>query len=96
MTKYIVETISMFRIRYVVEGESKEHAMDEVTCKLGGNSDEDFKEFSQQHLDEIITSSREITDEEYLKIFDEDNAYLSSWADEEKFRFVNVIDYSAV
>ena len=31
MPKYLVETISMFRIRYVVDCESPEHAKDTVT-----------------------------------------------------------------
>ena len=31
MPKYLVETISMFRIRYVVECENAEHAKDTVT-----------------------------------------------------------------
>lgn len=91
MAKYLVETISMFRIRYVVEGKSKEHAMDEVVCKLGG--EEKFQEFSQHHIDEVISSVREVTDEKYLEIFDEDNDYLSGWEDEKKLEFINVIDY---
>ena len=91
MSKYVVETISMFRIRYVIEAKSKEHAMDELTCKLG--VDDNFKEFSQHHIDEVISSVREVTDEEYLEIFDEDNAYLSGWEDEKKLEFINVIDY---
>ena len=91
MAKYVVETISMFRIRYVIEAKSKEHAMDEFTCKLG--VDDNFKEFSQHHIDEVISSTREVTDEEYLEIFDEDNAYLSGWEDEKKLEFINFIDY---
>ena len=73
MPKYLVETVSLFRIRYVVEANEDTHATDEVVMN---NADD---EFSQKHLDEIITSTREITDEEYLKLFDEDNDYLIPW-----------------
>ena len=90
MPKYVVETISMFRMRYVVEGKSSEHAMDEVVMNLTGS---DFKEFSQHHVDEVITSSREIDDEEYLKMFDEDNDYLKDWDLEQKMQYVNKINY---
>ena len=89
MAKYLVETISMFRMRYVIEGQDETHACDEVTMNNDGN----LREFSQLHLDEIISSSREISDEEYLALFNRDNDYLAGWTDEEKFSFVNEIDY---
>jgi len=87
---YVVETISMFRMRYVVEAKEAEHAADEVVFSLGNT---EFKEFSQHHVDEVITSTREITQEEYLKQFDIDNDYLLTWTDEQKLGFVNKIDY---
>lgn len=91
MAKYLVETISMFRMRYVVEAECAEHAKDEVTMNNDGN----LHEFSQHHLDEIITSTREIDREEYLRMFNEDNDYLQDWDEEQKFKFVNVINYDS-
>jgi hypothetical protein len=87
---YIVETISMFRMRYVVEALEEGHALDEVVCGIGNT---DFQEFSQHHVDEVITSSREISFDEYLKIFDKDNDYLQSWTEEKKMEFINKIDY---
>lgn len=87
---YLVETISMFRMRYVVEAKESEHACDEVICSLGN---ENFKEFSQKHVDECITSCWELTEEEYLDTFDQDNDYLSSWDVEQKKSFINKIDY---
>ena len=87
---YIVETISMFRMRYVVEALEEEHAQDEVVCGLGNT---DFQEFSQHHVDEVITGSREITKEEYIKMFDKENDYLEKWPEEQKMSFINKIDY---
>lgn len=86
MPKYLVESISMHRIRYVVECESAEHAKDAVTMN-------EAEEFSQAHLDEIITSARQIDDAEYLCLFDEDNDYLQGWDEDQKFKFVHRVDY---
>lgn len=90
MPKYLVETISMFRMRYVIEALEETHACDEVVMN---NSEGFLREFSQLHLDEIITSSREIDDAEYLRLFDRDNDYLKDWTDDQKFNAVNVLDY---
>lgn len=84
MPKYLVETISMFRIRYVVECESASHAKDTVTLN-------EAEEFSQIHIDEMITSTREIDDAEYLRVFDEDNDYLREWTEGQKFKFVHKV-----
>lgn len=90
MTKYLVETISVFRMRYVVEAQCAEHAADEVTM-----NDSKLSEFSQLHIDEMITSTREINTEEYLRIFDEDNVYLRNWDNLQKLSSINVVDYDA-
>lgn len=91
MAKYLVETISMFRMRYVVEAKNKFDAMDEVTMNDNG----ELREFSQKHIDENITDAREIDREEYLRMFNEDNDYLQDWDEEQKLTFVNVIDYDS-
>lgn len=90
MPKYLVETISVFRMRYVVEAECAQHAKDEVTM----NNDGQLHEFSQLHIDEMITSTREIDRAEYLRLFDEDNSYLAGWDEDSKLQYVNVIDYT--
>jgi hypothetical protein len=87
MPKYLVETVSLFRIRYVIEANEASHAADEVVMNNIDN------EFSQKHIDELITSTREITDEEYLKLFDEDNQYIMQWDEDSKFKFVNKVNY---
>lgn len=87
---YLVETVSIFRQRYVVEAYEAEHAADEVVMGVSGS---DLKEFSQQHLDELISSTREITADEYLKLFDEDNDYLKAWSLPQKMQCINTIDY---
>lgn len=86
MPKYLVETISMHRIRYVVECKSADDAKDTVILN-------EAEEFSQLHIDEMITSTREIDDVEYLRVFDEDNDYLKSWSEDQKFKYVHKVDY---
>jgi hypothetical protein len=87
----MVDCISQFRMRYVVEVEDDiDHALDEVVCREGDTS---FQEFSQQHLGHTIFSHREISKEEYLKTFDIDNDYLRQWDEEKKLSFINKIDY---
>ena len=88
---YLVETVSIFRMRYVIEAEDESYALDEVTYHATGG--EELTEFSQKHIDEVIVSSRKISDKSYLKLFDKDNDYLKNWNEEQKFQYVNRIDY---
>jgi hypothetical protein len=83
----LVECVSQFRIRYVVEvptgvcpitGKPKEiWALDTVT--MG-----EAKEFSQEHLDELIVSHRVISRDDVIKLCDQDNDYCRDWTDEKK------------
>jgi hypothetical protein len=71
-------TVSVFKHRYVVEmkeGDTLENLADLVTC-------EELEEFSQKHVDELIVDSYIVSEEEMLKLFRQDNAYLNSWSDE--------------
>lgn len=90
MPKYLIDTISQFRIRYVVEADNIEHAYDEVILREG---DPEFVEFSQEHMGQMTISGRPIDDAEYLRVFDEDNDYLKDWTEDQKFQFVNKINY---
>jgi len=84
----LVETVSMFRERYMVEvpvgvdmyGKDKaEWALDTVTM-------EEAKEFSQEHLGETIVSHRVVTKEEALAMCDKENEYAKVWNDEMKIQ----------
>jgi len=92
MTKYLIDTISTHRLRYVVEATSEHAAVAEVKKNIEGNFNDEFLEFSQQHLGELVAASRPITTEEYLELFDIDNGYLNTWPEEQKFVFVNILD----
>ena len=87
---YVVDVMSTFRMRYVVEAKNEDHAWDEVVCN---EHNTDFKEFSQVHVGTHIFDSREITKEQYMEMFDKDNSYLSKWTDEQKLGMINVVDY---
>ena len=99
MSKFVlVDTISQFRMRYVIEvpddhndGEhpctAEDWAADTVTC-------EEMKEFSQSWLGETIVSTREISKEEIIPLCDKENQYCQSWNDEQKMKaFVTDIGY---
>lgn len=75
----LVESISTFRMRHVVEvpkGKA-EWAMDTVVCQ-------EAKEFSQQHIGDQIVSHRVMTKEEVVALSDIDNDYCKSWTEEQK------------
>ena len=92
MKKYLVEVISQYLVRYVVEAREESHALDEVFMKCELYS-EDWKEFSQAHVGDTILSSREVDEEEILRVFDIDNDYLKEWSQEKKLTFINTIEY---
>ena len=82
----LVECISQFRQRYVVEvpigvddfGNDKANwALDTVTM-------EEAQEFSQEHLSETIVSHRVVTKKEALALCDIDNDYTKSWSKDKK------------
>jgi hypothetical protein len=84
----LVETVSMFRERYMVEvpvgvdmyGKDKaEWALDTVAM-------EEAKEFSQQHLGQTIVSHRVVTKEDALAMCDKENDYAKKWNDELKIQ----------
>lgn len=78
----LVECVSTFRTRYMVEvpkGKS-EWALDTVTMN-------EAKEFSQEHLGEQIVSHRVVSKEEALALSDTDNDYTAeSWDEETKMK----------
>jgi len=75
----LVETVQMFRHRYVVETplHNPEWALDTVTC-------EEAKEFSQEWLGETIVGHRIVSETEALQLCDKDNSYLKDWTEEQK------------
>lgn len=88
MPLYIVETISTFRHRYAIRAKCGEHAADEVVLN------EVPEEMSQHHIGEQVTSTRQVTESEYLAMFDQDNDYLKGWTDQQKKRCIHAIDYN--
>ena len=89
----LVETVSTFRHMYAVEVKDEnpiEYALDDVTWVATGGSIE-FEEFAQKHIAEDVFSYREITEDEYLKIFDKENDYLKEWTVEQKKQFIHKV-----
>jgi len=61
MPLFVVETIQMFRFRYVIECKEAEHAADTVT--MG-----EAHEFSQMNLGEHILTTKETSYEEFHRM----------------------------
>lgn len=82
-TKWVlVECVSTFRMRYMVEAPvaNPEYALDDVTMGTA-------KEFSQEWLGETIVSHRVMNSTaEALVQCDLDNAYCSTWNDDQKIK----------
>jgi len=81
MAWVLVEAVSMFRMRYMVETPDShpEYALDTVVCQ-------EAQEFSQEHLGETIVSHRVVSQEQALSLCDVDNDYCSSWTEEQKMK----------
>jgi len=84
----LVETISTFRERYMVEVPvgTDQYGKDKADWALDTVTLEEAKEFSQEHLGETIVSHRVVTKEEALALCDRDNDYARVWNDELKVK----------
>lgn len=94
----VVDTVSMFKQRYIIPREelqklnedvklteklAKEWASDSVTT-------EEVKEFSQRWLGETITNIDIVDTEKVLKLFKEDNEELSEeWSQAKQLDYIN-------
>jgi len=89
MKLYLVDAISSFSNSYVIRCKDEVHASDTVVL-------EEAEEFSQEWLGETISRVREITEDDYLVLFNKDNQYLKDWNIEQKKQFIHTVDYSKI
>ena len=87
----LVETISTFRHVYAVRLEDdspSEWACDDVVMSFGADEPQ-VHEVGQRHIDESIVSHRDITQDEYIRVFDELNGPIfQDWPDEQKMQYI--------
>ena len=78
-TWVLIECVSQFRMRYMVEApvDHPEYALDTVSLS-------EAKEFSQEHIGETIVSHRAIKEKQALELCDVDNHYCKSWTKAKK------------
>jgi len=79
MPKFIIETISIHRLRYAVEADDSDFAIHEFNARLA--FDDDLKELGQKHIGEYVTSHRKATDDEIVEAFFQDSPYLKEHPD---------------
>lgn len=87
---YAVESISIFKHIYYIKAKNESDALDEFVYRI---NDDSFIEGSQKFIDNVHTSARELTEEEFIKDFDKNNEYAQDWSVEQKLKLVNQIDY---
>jgi hypothetical protein len=77
----MVECVSTFRMRYMVEApaDHPEYALDDVTMETA-------KEFSQEFIGEQILSHRVLKEKEALDLCDVDNNYCIGWTKDQKIK----------
>lgn len=94
MPLYIVESLSQFRVRHVVEAQCAEHALDTVVMSESGNPGDELAEFSQRHLGTTTIDAREISRSEFDNMVRdlEDNSteFGSPWLGS---KLINVVKY---
>jgi hypothetical protein len=86
MKLFLVDAVSSYRTSYVVRCEDGDHAKDAVTM-------EEATEFSQEWLGEQISRVTEITEDDYLVLFDRENDYLKDWDIEKKKSLITQVSY---
>jgi len=64
---FLIETISTFRHRYVIEAESLEHAYDEVTMSDSSSPEDLVESADQKFLGETIINGRKINKKKFKK-----------------------------
>lgn len=87
MPKYLVETLSQFRVVYIVETNNRNKDSVESAVHMG-----EVHEYGQMHLGEMIISSREVDDAEIILVNDELNEYLIDLSAEKKLSRVYKMD----
>jgi hypothetical protein len=78
---FLIETRAVFAHRYAVMCDDPSQVSDATL--------ETLREFSQRYAGEYIAIKREITKEEYLRMFDEDNDYLQGLDEDSKLDYIN-------
>jgi hypothetical protein len=79
---YLLETISVHRLLYVLEADSKYDVED--LYNEGCLGDETF----QEHVGEMTFSTREITKKEFLEMFDNMHSYSKDMSLKEKEKYI--------
>lgn len=91
MPLYVIDTIISYRLKYAIEAQKLEHAMDELVMT---EHNRDFNEITQRCLGEQIIEGREVTRDELhtmMQQFTNDPGELSSYWMGDKL--IKTVDY---
>lgn len=84
MTKklFVIETVSMHRMAYCIKANSQAEAESFLTRAELPN------EFGQTHIGENIFYTQEVSEGEYIELFDDLNDYLKDITEERKLSYI--------
>lgn len=85
----MVDCISEVRIRFAVR--VKDNIDDALKETIFRENDIEFRDFSQVPLGMLTYVHKEIDEEDYLRMFDEDNEHLRNWSLDQKMALINDI-----
>jgi hypothetical protein len=95
----IITTLSHFKLKYAIPqkdfdslGFTEPLDREELVQLVSSGR---VKEFSQNHLGEVLGDVSVYTEEDALTIFDIDNAYLKDWSKEKKLSYIQNWDEDA-
>lgn len=86
MPKYLVKTIKIFTVDYVVEAKNESDALNEI------NNNDDIEELSQKYISNSIIDSSEISNEDIIKLFKKEYN-LNYISDKEILNSIHKINY---
>jgi hypothetical protein len=84
MPKYLVKTVKIFTMDYVIEARDESHASDEIV------TNDDIEEVSQKYISNDIIYSNEISNEDIIKLFNKEYPNMS---DKEILNSIHKIKY---
>lgn len=87
MPKYLIKTIKIFSLDYIVEAKNESDALNEI------NNNEDVVELSQKYISNVVIESSEIPKEEFIKLFNKEYPELHYISDKEMSSFIHRVNY---
>lgn len=94
MTIYIIDTTSTHKLYYAIDTDKKKSEVEAMVEEM--INDGTIKDFAQKWAGEKVVSVVKVTEDKYVKAFDQLNLAQKTWTKRAKLNEVNRIDVSKV